>query len=350
MMRRSRVESFEAALTMTNEDEVGVDYSLLRDAIAHDLNNLLTTVLGCSDELSAVLSRNDPARRDVDEIRIAAEDASLLVKLLDPRASQSSLTLELLDLDALLRLTVRLVRKLISRKVSVQLDSRAVGLTATGDSVRVLRILLGLVISIGNRLEDVGVVLISAASRDSETILRVDGSPACTGEARTAPLELVHLAHSMNGSLRGLSGAWELILPTSASEDFNPNVRSLGLERVIVAEPDDLLRSFLVSTMGATDASTASDAATLFELLEHSDRKFDLALISINLANLDPQEDYPRIRKLRPDLMLAFIGSNGSTANHLNALLRGDDQALLLYKPFGVSRLISVIADMMKTK
>jgi len=332
---------------MTAENNAGLDQALLTEAIAHDLNNLLTAVLGCSDELRTVIPRKDPAQEDVREIRSAAQDASLLVKLLSPRNIQSSVTLETLDLEVLLRIAVRLARKLLPRAVDVRLDHGTAGLTATGDAIRVIRILLGLSTSIGHRVGEDGVVLISASSRNSETTLRVVGAPACIDEDGDMPEDLVDFAHSMRGTLRGLRCRWELILPDDSSQNENEDKNRVGLDRVLVAEPEDLLRSFLVSTLGAENPSVATDAASLFRSLELAETEFDLALIAIELVGLDPLEDYLKIREANPQLVLAFIGGNGSTAKQLNALLREDPKAHMLFKPFGVSQLMTAITDMM---
>ena len=333
---------------MTAENNAGADQAQLTDAIAHDLNNLLTAVLGCSDELGTVIPRNDPAQEEVREIRSAAEDASLLVKLLSPRNTNAGATLETLDLEVLLRIAARLARKLLPRAVDVRLDHGTAGLTVTGDAIRVIRILLGLSTSIGNRVGEDGVVLISASSRNSETTLRVVGAPACIDEEDNIPETLVDYAHSMRGTLRGLRCRWELILPDNSAQEENEAKNKVGLDRVLVAEPDDLLRSFLVSTLSAENPSVAQDAAALFRTLELNGTELDLALIAIDLVGLEPLEDYLKIREANPELVLAFIGGNGSTAKQLNALLREDQRAHVLFKPFGVSELMAAITDMME--
>jgi len=332
---------------MTDEQTAKVDQAQLTDAIAHDLNNLLTAILGCSDELGTVVPRNDPAQEEVREIRSAAEDASLLVKLLSPRTSKAGLNLEALNIEVLLRIAVRLARKLLPRTVDVRLDHGTAGLTATGDSIRVIRILLGLSNWVGKRVGEDGVVLISASSRNSETTLRVVGAPACVDDDDCIPEELEEFAHSIKGALRGLRCRWELVLPDTSSQEDGPGEQRVGLDRVLVAEPDDLLRSFLVSSLSAKNATVASDAESCFRLLELNGKALDLALISLDLVGLNPLEDYLRIREDYSELVLVFIGNNGSAAKQLNALLREDEKAHLLFKPFGVSQLMASITAMM---
>ena len=52
----------------------------LTRSVAHDLNNVLTAILGCADLLAIRLEGNDVALEEAHEIQRAAERAAALVK------------------------------------------------------------------------------------------------------------------------------------------------------------------------------------------------------------------------------------------------------------------------------
>jgi len=54
----------------------------LTRSVAHDLNNVLTAILGCADLLAIRLEGNDVALEEAHEIQRAAERAAALVKQL----------------------------------------------------------------------------------------------------------------------------------------------------------------------------------------------------------------------------------------------------------------------------
>jgi two-component system, cell cycle sensor histidine kinase and response regulator CckA len=62
----------------------------LADAVAHDLNNLLTVITGYSDLLLSAPDLSEPARLKLEEIRKAGIRAALLTRqLLEVRRKES---------------------------------------------------------------------------------------------------------------------------------------------------------------------------------------------------------------------------------------------------------------------
>ncbi len=91
----------------------------LAGGIAHDFNNLLTAILGTSDLLLSNLSRGDPSREDVEEIKRAATRAANLTRQLLAFSRRQVLQPRTLDLETLLRGVETLLRRLIGEHITL---------------------------------------------------------------------------------------------------------------------------------------------------------------------------------------------------------------------------------------
>jgi CheY-like chemotaxis protein len=65
------------------KDDTAAGLSPSSKGAAHDLNNLLATILGCAELVLLRLEAGSPVRRDLEEIRSAAERAAGLVRALN---------------------------------------------------------------------------------------------------------------------------------------------------------------------------------------------------------------------------------------------------------------------------
>jgi len=89
----------------------------LAGGVAHDFNNLLTAIGGYSELLLRRLGDADPARREVEEIRRAAEQATTLTRQLLAYSRRQAIQSRLLDVNAVLADTERMLRRLIGENV-----------------------------------------------------------------------------------------------------------------------------------------------------------------------------------------------------------------------------------------
>src|SRR5437867_1947061 len=85
----------------------------LAGGVAHDFNNLLTVIISYSDLLLEDLGRDDPKREDVAAVRKAAEGAAALTHQLLAFSRQQVLQPKVLDVNAIVANTEKLLRRLI---------------------------------------------------------------------------------------------------------------------------------------------------------------------------------------------------------------------------------------------
>lgn len=97
---------------------------VLAGGIAHDFNNLLTSILGFANLAIDDLPAENPVRAWVGEIENAALRAADLTRQMLAYSGKGKFVVEPIDLDRLVREMTQLLRTVISKKASLQLDLR----------------------------------------------------------------------------------------------------------------------------------------------------------------------------------------------------------------------------------
>ena len=98
--------------------------------VAHDLNNMMTIIMGFSDFLLGALGRDDSRRGDADEIRKAAERAMHLTRQLLGFGRQRVVAREVLSLNTVVEGMERMLRPLLGEDITL-VTSLSPGLAAS---------------------------------------------------------------------------------------------------------------------------------------------------------------------------------------------------------------------------
>jgi PAS domain S-box-containing protein len=113
----------EAQLRQTQKME---SVGILAGGVAHDFNNWLTVIFGCTDTLFDTVPAEGEARGMVEDIRHAAEEAASLTRQLLAFSRQQVLDPKVLDLNLLVSGTEKMLRRLLGEDVvlTASLDPR----------------------------------------------------------------------------------------------------------------------------------------------------------------------------------------------------------------------------------
>ena len=138
----------------------------LAGGVAHDLNNLLTVILGQSDLLLADLSESDPLRGSIEEINQAGERAAGLTRQLLAFSRRQALQPRVLDLNAIVISVGRMLRRLIGENIelSTHLDPGLGRVLA--DPGRIEQVIVNLVVNARDAMPHGGKLTIETANVD----------------------------------------------------------------------------------------------------------------------------------------------------------------------------------------
>ncbi len=166
---------------------------LLAGGVAHDFNNLLTIINGYADLALETLHPDDPMRASLLEIKIAGEHAGALTKRLLAFSRQQVLEPRVLDLNAIVGDTEKMLRRLIGEDILLKtsLDPR-IGLVRV-DPGQLEQVLVNLAVNARDAMPNGGQLTIETAGMTLDDTY-------CRDVPGLVPGEYVMLAVSDTGS------------------------------------------------------------------------------------------------------------------------------------------------------
>ncbi len=140
----------------------------LAGGVAHDFNNLLTVILSYSDLLLEDLPAEATDRADVEEIRKAAITASALTRQLLAFSRQQVLEPRVLDLNAVVTSTEKLLRRLLGEDVHLTTTLATALGTVKADPGQLEQIIMNLAVNARDAMPRGGRLSIETANVDLE--------------------------------------------------------------------------------------------------------------------------------------------------------------------------------------
>jgi PAS domain S-box-containing protein len=170
----------------------------LTGGIAHDFNNLLTVILGGVEMARAsVPAAYTEAHGDLQSIRLAAESGAALIRKLLSFSRREALTLEPLDLGAVVTDHAVMLRRLLPESLALDLDAPAGLGEVSGDVVAIEQILLNLATNARDAMVGGGTIRITLRRLDAAEVLAESPGEAAR---HTQPGEWIELAVADSGS------------------------------------------------------------------------------------------------------------------------------------------------------
>jgi nitrogen-specific signal transduction histidine kinase/ActR/RegA family two-component response regulator len=135
----------------------------LSGGVAHDFNNVLTAITGCSDFLLSELDPDDPKRGEVEEIKQAADRAAALTQQLLAFSRRQLLQLQVLDLNSVVASTEKMLRRLIGEDVELAaILSPSIG-RVKADPRRVEQVIMNLAVNARDAMPEGGKLTLETA-------------------------------------------------------------------------------------------------------------------------------------------------------------------------------------------
>lgn len=332
--------------------------------VAHDFNNILTTILGFSSMLkrSPRLSRDE--QESVQLIEEAARRAADLSGRLLAFSRGGLVRFGPVDLCDTVRATLRLAEPAL-QQLKVELTLPPQPMVVEGDEGQLQQAILNILLNARDAMPEGGTVRIEAYAEGGTAFLTIaDDGPGMDEETRTRIFEpffttkppgqgtglgmaiVYGIVQAHHGTIAVESapgaGATFLISLPLAQPLALPAPRtpgSLDGDLVLVVDDDDLVRRTTgtsLAQLGYT-AVEASNGRTAIELVRARPERFRAVLLDLVMPGLTGADTFRGIRAVRPDLPVIICTGYAAEA-HLDDELRRSAVAVV-QKPFTPERL-----------
>jgi PAS domain S-box-containing protein len=349
----------------------------LAGGVAHDLNNMLTPILGHSELLITDLPPDDPQHFGLQEIRRAAERSRDLIGQLLAFARKQTLEMKRLDLNGVIQDLATMLRRTLRENIAIDYDLAPDLPAVSGDALQLQQILLNLSINAQDAMPDGGRLFIETSLRavahddppdvvppGRYVVLTVSDTGAGMDEAtrqrvfepffttkdlgRGTGLGLAtvhgiveqHEGHIHVDSDTGRGTIFTVHFvaqdePAVAATRSQPFPAGAPADETILIVEDQVqvreLCMLVLAKAGYTVLAAAS-AADALELSAQQARPIDLLLTDVVLPDINGRALYEQLAQQRPTLRVIYMsGYTTDVITHHGVL---DDGLSYLQKPF----------------
>ena len=365
----------------------------LAGGIAHDFNNLLTAILGYCDLALEGIPADSTASEDVAEVRRAAQRAAELTHQLLAFSRRQVLKPRVFSLAAALEQTEKILRRLISENIALEISVCEQQPLVCADPTQVEQVILNLAVNARDAMPRGGRLRLSAGSVTFDTPHATAGTtlPAGTyamlavsdtgtgivpeirdrlfepffttkprGQGTGLGLATVYGIMQQSGggievaSVPGNGTTFVLYFPLAGAEmsaepaivsrrDANPR----GEGTILLAEDDEAVRAIARETLERAGyrVLAAADGSAALALASAHDGTIDLLVTDVIMPGMNGRELAAALGRRRPGIRVLF--ASGYTDN----VLEGQDAlapgVTLLDKPFTPSDLAAKVREML---
>lgn len=361
----------------------------LAGGVAHDYNNMLSVILGCSEIMRSKMAPEDPLLNELDQIQRAAVRSKNITQQLLAFSRKQVFEPKILDTNDLIRSVGKSLSRLIGEDIELLFIPSIDRMEIEFDPIQFEQVLMNLAVNArdamphGGKLtiETKNIVLDPAYCRDhvgfipgnfvrisvsdngvgipSETLAHIFEpffTTKAVGKGTGLGLATVYGIVKQGGgfinvySEPGLGTSFKIYLPRiqeQAEAVATPTAPRLeiGTETILLVEDDEMVRSMtkaILEQLGydVIAADRPEEALAIFEKMHSS---IDLLLSDVVMPKMNGKELYDRLRTVRSDLKALFM--SGYTTNvivHHGVLDRGVN---LIAKPFTMEKLACKVRE-----
>ena len=352
----------------------------LAGGVAHDLNNLLTPILGYSDMLREETAVDDPAWESLDAIVDAGMRARDLVQQLLAFSRKQLLEYKTIDLNRILAGFESLLRRTIAEDIHIAVILSSAALPVTVDIRQIEQVILNLAINAADAMQGGGTITIETTTvRLDETHARV---PKGIEPGTYALLTISDTGHGMDEETRaqvfepffstkgdlgtglGLSTVYGIVkqhggnirvhtqpgegttftvyLPLNEGEITLPDgprngtatAKRAGTETILLVEDNKQVRALTYAMLkreGYTVITAENGQDALIELDRH-EKAVHLLLTDVVMPEMNGMELFAKANEKHPGLKVLFMsGYTDNVIANYGGVVQG---AAFIQKPF----------------
>jgi len=353
----------------------------LAGGVAHDVNNLMTAIIGHAELASISLPETGTLREDLSEICATAERAGEMAKQLLAFSRRQVVEPSEVLLDELTASMRLMLSRLIGEDVQLVMSAEPGLWHVRVDPSQMQQVILNLVVNARDAMPHGGAITVRAenvaegerefvrltvsdtgAGMDAETQQRIfepffttKGAGIGTGLGLSTCYGIISQA---GGSLEVDSAAghgtmFRIELPRTAAPPAPPaeapdEAPAAGSGTILVVEDQDAVRSFAVRALEAQgysvlEARNGVDALAVAS--EHAGR-IDLVLSDVVMPEMGGVELAARLEEVRPDTLIMYM--SGFTGDKAIPVPPGGRAAPVLTKPFTSAILVRRVREVLR--
>jgi two-component system, cell cycle sensor histidine kinase and response regulator CckA len=362
----------------------------LAGGIAHDFNNILGGVLGYTSFIKTKMDKTDPLYRYINIIESSAKRAADLTQQLLAFARGGKYHVQVLDLNTLVKEAVELIESTISKNIKLKLDLAKTKLVVEVDGGQIIQTIVNMCINARDAMPEGGVLTINTTNITLDeqftykhpgskvgryVLLRVsDTGMGMTEETKQRIFEpffttkrdkkgtglglamVYGIIKNHNGyidveSETGLGTTFSIYLPLSTKElaeikntdEYNKE----GLETILVAEDEDIMRDLLVEMLdsGGYQVITAENGREALDIYQDRAREIDLVILDMMMPELDGPTAFRQLKKINPEVKVLL--SSGYNEDEQSQDILNEGVLGFLQKPYGISDLLDKVRTVM---
>ena len=154
----------------------------LAGGVAHDFNNILGIITACIELLESRTDSKAASQQYIDNIRKAAERGATLTRQLLAFSRQQVVQTTVLDLNARLRETSKLLRPLMGDDVEVIISGRSSAAVVEGDPVQLDQVILNLAVNARDAMPKGGKLILETSTIEMDETMAAQHAPLTAGK------------------------------------------------------------------------------------------------------------------------------------------------------------------------
>lgn len=360
----------------------------LAGGVAHGFNNLLTTIVACTELLRAHLQADPIATRDLDAIAGATRRATALTRQLLTISRGQPLRPALLDMNEVASEILRMATRTLGEDIELRCETAAEPLTVRADAGQIHELLLNLLVNAREAMPDGGTLTI-ATSRQvlgasnplslpagpytrmavTDTGIGMDDATRArlfepffttkpTGQGTGLGLATVHAVATQLGgtatvdSRPGEGATFSILLPLQAPpiapapRAESERAKGRGVKAcILLVEDDDAVRRVARRLLesGGHVVIEATDGEHALRVVREHGTAVDLVLTDVVMPKMGGMQLAQRLWEGVPDLPIVF--TSGYTED--DVLHRGVQagQVTFVRKPYTAETLLEAVAS-----
>lgn len=364
----------------------------LAGGVAHDFNNILTTILGYSQVVMLTLPKDEPMWPHIEAIYEAGERASALTRQLLAFSRKQVMEMKVVNLNTLITNMTKMLGRLIGEKIEMQLllESRAGNIKA--DPGQIEQIIMNLAVNSRDAMPHGGQLSIKTADvsfNDQQAADHNGMTPGAyvmllvqdTGEGMTKDVQKEifepffttkvrdkgtglglatvygivkqHKGYIYVDSEPGQGTQFSIYFSVTEEDPLEPEpiqqkqqALRRATETVLVVDDDASIRSFVTGTLtplGYTCLSAANGKEAL-QVARTSKKGIDLLLTDVVMPEMNGPELVRIFSKQFPDSKVVFMSGYMSGVDISSILSRKD---AFLQKPFTLNKLLNKFGEVL---